>query len=882
MNGMLRAETKHGAPVEVAVAMVIDGLRAQRLTVLDIGNEQQRANAVTATVEVGLRTLLRQQGPEVLDRFLGMAVFPEDVEIPFALLEHCWGTDSFETHALVDSLFDQSLVEQVNASAGTVRLSSALHGYLRDRSRDELPARQRRLLDGFLPERSSGPRGWHSLADTEGGRYLWANLAHHLKDAGLMPELVTTVTDLRYVVGRAFRFGPGAVESDLIVASESDPANERVLSLQALLRRFAHRLIGFSRASDLAATLLSYLRVGNRNASDVEDQLTDLLEPPFLSLDWWSAATDEAPPLGFHVNGSVTSVESDAMGRRVVSGGDDGTVRVWDTHSGQEVACLRGHDGRVNAVRIDPNGSRVVSGGADGSVRLWDVESRCELFVLLGHMGHVNSVGLDRSGARIVSGGADRSVRIWEPERDPEPVVLTDNTSYVNSVRMNPSGTLVISGAADGAVRLWDVETGRVLAVQHGADPVNSVGVDRAGRRLVSGGADHAVRLWDAASGNPISVGHHGSFVNSVAFNGSGSRVASGGAEGTVCIWDAHSGALVATKRAASPVTAVALDDTGSQVVWGAGDGTVWIFVPALLDLGAEGVPPWIKTVSLDAGGSRVVIGGSDGRISILQADDGRELAAIESHSGEVNCVYFDPTGQFVVSGGADGQVRVVDWKSGDASFVHQHHMRWVNSVSLDGQAQMLASGGADGTIRVVHLASGDQVALFVGHGEDDGRNCEVNSVDLDPSGTRLVSAGADRTVRLWDLASGEELHTFKDHRTWVNSVCFDPNGNRVASAGFDGTIRIWDIRTGALQASMPSPTWITCVVFDDSGQLVASAGGDGALRVWNVDEAALITTLKFGASVFTCAWGPDGRIAVGTGRGLYMVRFVNSRPPLP
>ncbi len=34
-------------------------------------------------------------------------------------------------------------------------------------------------------------------------------------------------------------------------------------------------------------------------------------------------------------------------GRRILSGSDDETVRVWDAASGAELACLRGHTGTV-------------------------------------------------------------------------------------------------------------------------------------------------------------------------------------------------------------------------------------------------------------------------------------------------------------------------------------------------------------------------------------------------------------------------------------------------------------------------------------------------------------------------------------------------------
>jgi WD40 repeat protein len=66
---------------------------------------------------------------------------------------------------------------------------------------------------------------------------------------------------------------------------------------------------------------------------------------------------------------------------RVVSGSSDGTLKVWDLATGQNLRTLSGHDDAVRALAVTGEG-RVVSASEDGTVKVWDLSREACLATL--------------------------------------------------------------------------------------------------------------------------------------------------------------------------------------------------------------------------------------------------------------------------------------------------------------------------------------------------------------------------------------------------------------------------------------------------------------------------------------------------------------------
>ncbi len=143
---------------------------------------------------------------------------------------------------------------------------------------------------------------------------------------------------------------------------------------------------------------------------------------------------------------------------RIVSGGDDGTVRLWTLDGKPAAQPFKGHDGRVYSVAFAPDGTRIVSGGSDGTVRLWTLDGKPAAQPFKGHDGMVYSVAFAPDGTRIVSGGSDGTVRLWTLDGKPAAQPFKGHDGLVYSVAFAPDGTRIVSGGSDGTVRLWTLD----------------------------------------------------------------------------------------------------------------------------------------------------------------------------------------------------------------------------------------------------------------------------------------------------------------------------------------------------------------------------------------------------------------------------------------
>lgn len=555
-------------------------------------------------------------------------------------------------------------------------------------------------------------------------------------------------------------------------------------------------------------------------------------------------------------------------GRRIASVGDNGSVLIWDTESGEQLAELSDHMGLILGVAWAGDGRRIASVGRDGNLRLWDADKYRQLAELHGHEGWIRGIAWASDGRCLASVGDDGTVRIWDADTNKQLIKLHGHKGPVLSIAWDADCRRLASGGEAGTVIIWDADTGAQLAELRGhGGPVNGVAWAVDGRRLATAGDD--VRIWDTETGKKLDEyhGHAGGWVNGIAWSADGWRLASAGDDGTVRIWDTNSGEQLAElHKHRGSVFGVAWAADGRRLASAGSDGCLIIWD---IDTGEQfvelrGHQGWINGIAWAADGRRLASPSGDGSVRIWDADTGCQLIELRGHEYSVWDVAWDENGRRLASAGLDGSVRIWDTDTG-CQLVETRGDRAVWGVAWAPDGQRFVSAGSGGYVRIWDANTGEQLAELSG-----GEN-SIKVVAWTSDGLRIATAGFDGSVSIWDSLTYAQVAELRGHQELVLSVAWAVDCQRLASAGVDGTVLIWDADTGEQLAKLLGHKgWVNGVTWAADSRRLASAGDDGSVRIWDVISGEQIAELcGHRGMVKGVAWAPDGlRLAFACGDG--------------
>jgi len=584
-------------------------------------------------------------------------------------------------------------------------------------------------------------------------------------------------------------------------------------------------------------------------------------------------------------------------GRRIASGAEDGTVKIWDAINGGEILTLEKQgDWRVHACPFSPDGRWILA--ASESVKLWDAETGEELADFRSGEGNYYACAMSPDGKHVAGGGiGTEGVQIWDTASKKITFELEGTISSVTCCQYSPDGNLIFAGDDQHIACLWSARTGERLARWavarweglHEDSPrgqgVHAGAFSPDGRRLVLA-ADNRVELYlvpklkgDLESPKYKTVGTHPDHIWDCAFSPDGQRIVSV-SDREFRLWSKPGGRLPSH---GGPLRACAFAPDGRRLVTAShGELKVWDVNAVSRAVSVSTIHTSIEACDFSPDGRRLLTAYRDGSAGVWDAEEGTTVTELSVVERKLSTCAWSPDESRMVVGESRNRLHTLDAQGRARLGIHFSFFDPRDCAYSPSGHRLLVAGQTshDKDERLVLLLAGRQIPSmgFKGH------SGSILACDFSPDGRRCVSASEDKTAVVWELGdvtasnlhpgdegaisskSGSVINTLLGHEDNVNTCRFSPDGRRIVTGSRDRTLKLWDAGDGVeIMTFEGHKASIAACGFLPDGQHVVSLSWDQSVHVWDTESGEIVARYILPTGARSLAISPDGRtIAIG------------------
>ena len=447
-------------------------------------------------------------------------------------------------------------------------------------------------------------------------------------------------------------------------------------------------------------------------------------------------------------SGIVGSIVFLPDGEKALSGGWDGTLRLWDTTIGKEMQCIKVKS-TISSIAVTPDGHMALVGSGDGILRLIDLELGKSNY--LGRdLDVVWCVAVSPDGKRAISGGKDKTLLLWDISAGRQILELKGHTDKIKFAFFL-SDHIALSGG-DTTLRLWDLTSGRELRKMDQKYYVTSLAVSACGDIAISGGTDSRLHIWDLKRGceTRCLLGHT-HYVDALAILPEENIAIAGDANNDIRFWDIYTGRELGWRQHAfGTMGGIAISPDKHTALITAIDSTLRIWEIRY--------PKSQKTYYTFPCVSRIK--------KLEQAIDIQE---------KVQQMLQDISNLLLINQQSQAYTLLREVQS------FPGYERDPKIISL------LSQSGTKGTRICI------RDSWLLDHIKGGQR---LREIAFSPDGNRIIFGSDDFALHLWDLTERGSPRSL-GFAGWIRALAISWDGNKAVSGNPQGIIHIWDLHDG-------------------------------------------------------------------------------------
>lgn len=187
-----------------------------------------------------------------------------------------------------------------------------------------------------------------------------------------------------------------------------------------------------------------------------------------------ASISNQSPVLKLTMNHQtkITSMLWGALDETVITGHENGSIRIWDLRAAKELNSVNDHTSVINDMQMSHDGTMFVSASKDATAKLFDSES---LMCLKTYKTErpVNSAAISPILEHVVLGGGQEAMevtttstkagkfdsRFFHLVYEEEFARVKGHFGPINSLAFHPDGKSYATGGEDGFVRVQEFDS---------------------------------------------------------------------------------------------------------------------------------------------------------------------------------------------------------------------------------------------------------------------------------------------------------------------------------------------------------------------------------------------------------------------------------------